>query len=289
MTDTDLKEETRRILYEYLPTSADQVAGRLEDLWSQVPASEGGAALVKAEVREGYKALGVPVPALTEIGQEIGRVARERVDDFLPLARLLWAQGGREGRLVACTFLGDMELAAPERVLPTVLELAPTCLTWEECDQLAMRALEPIVRKRPEEYLSRMDEWVRHENKWVRRAGITVVGRLPMKHPGYTETCLDMVEPALGDPDRDVQRAVSFAVRLAARGDPRAVHRFIERQSHRTDAASLWVLCDAMRSMTKKLLPDFKGLLPLYRNWQTRVDARSQKSVAGAIRVLEGS
>ncbi|HEM60812.1 MAG TPA: DNA alkylation repair protein [Chloroflexi bacterium] len=285
----DLKEETRRILAGYRPADASQVAGSLETLWSQVPATETGAALVKAEIREGYKALGVPVPALTEIGKEVGRVARKRVDDFLPLARLLWEQGGREGRLVACTFLGDMELAAPERVLPTILELAPTCLTWEECDQLAMRALEPIVRKRPEVYLSRMEEWVRHENKWVRRAGITVIGRLPMKHPGYTETCLDMVEPALGDPDRDVQRAVSFAVRLAARGDPRAVHTFIERQSHRTDAASLWVLCDAMRSMTKKLLPEFKGLLPVYRTWLTQVDARSQKSVVAAIRVLEGS
>ena len=285
----DLKEETRRILAGYRPSDAGQVASSLETLWSQVPTTEAGAALVKAEIRDGYKALGVPVPALTEIGKEVGKVARKRVDDFLPLARVLWERGGREGRLVACTFLGDMELAAPERVLPTILELAPTCLTWEECDQLAMRALEPIVRKRPEEYLSRVEEWVRHENKWVRRAGITVIGRLPMKHPGYTETCLNMVEPALGDPDRNVQRAVSFAVRLAARGDPRAVHKFIERQSHRTDAASLWVLCDAMRSMTKKLLPEFKGLLPLYRNWQTRVDARSQRSVAGAIRVLEGS
>jgi len=285
----DLKVETRRILAGYRPSDAGQVASSLETLWSQVPTTEAGAALVKAEIRDGYKALGVPVPALTEIGKEVGKVARKRVDDFLPLARVLWERGGREGRLVACTFLGDMELAAPERVLPTILELAPTCLTWEECDQLAMRALEPIVRKRPEEYLSRVEEWVRHENKWVRRAGITVIGRLPMKHPGYTETCLNMVEPALGDPDRNVQRAVSFAVRLAARGDPRAVHKFIERQSHRTDAASLWVLCDAMRSMTKKLLPEFKGLLPLYRNWQTRVDARSQRSVAGAIRVLEGS
>lgn len=289
MTDTDLKEETRRILYEYGPASADQMAGHLERLWSRIPSTESGMALVKAEVREGYKALGVPVPALTDIGQQIGKVARKQVDEFLPLARLLWEQGGREGRLVACTFLGDMELAAPEKLLPAILELAPSCLTWEECDQLAMRALEPIVRKRPDEYLGRMQVWVGHDSKWVRRAGVTVIARLPMKHPRLTETCLDMVEPALGDEDRDVQRAVSFAVRLAARGDLGAVNDFIARQSNRTDAASIWVLCDAMRSMTKKLLPEFKGLLPTYEKWLTLVDARSQKSVAGAIRVLDGS
>jgi len=285
----DLKGETRRILAGYEPVNGGEVAGSLEALWSQVPTTEGGAALVKAEIRDGYKALGVPVPALTEIGKEIGKVARRRVDEFLPLARLLWEQGGREGRLVACIFLGDMELAAPEKVLPLILELAPSCLTWEECDQLAMRALEPIVRKRPDQFLGTMEEWVRHESKWVRRAGVTVIARLPMKRPEYTSTCLGMVEPLLGEGDPDVRRAVSFAVRMAARGDPTCVVDFIESQFHRTDPDSIWVLCDAMRSMTKKLLPEFKVLLPVYQNWLARVDARSQRSVASAIRVLEGA
>jgi hypothetical protein len=46
------------------------------------------------------------------------------------------------------------------------------------------------------------------------------------------------------------------------------------------------VLCDAMRSMTKKLLPQFKELLPIYENWLTVVDPKSQRSVASAIKAL---
>lgn len=282
----DLKEETRRILETYDPQRADETALALEALWSQVPITEGGAALVKAEIREQYQALGVPVPALGEIGQEIGKVARKRVDDFLPLARLLWDQYGREGRLVASTFLGPMELAAPEPVVPVIEELARTCITWEECDQLAMRALEPIVRKDLEGYLATMIPWVGDPNKWVRRAGITVIARLPMKHPEYTETCLRMVEPVLDDEDVDVRRAVSFAIRLSARGDPHVAAVFIERQAHRTDPASIWLLCDAIRSMTRKLLPHFRALLPIYENWLSSVDAKSQRSVASAVKIL---
>lgn len=283
----NLKDETRRILEAYDPQRADETAKAMEELWSEVPIKEGGAALVKAEIRAEMKALGVPVPALGEIGQEMGKAARKRVDDFLPLARLLWDDYGREGRLVASTLLGPMELAAPDRVMPAIEELARTCMTWEDCDQLAMRALEPIVRKRPAEYLATMNHWVEDPNKWVRRAGITVIARLPMKQPEYTERCLRMVERALGDEDVDVRRAVSFAVRMGARGDPEVVAVFIERQADRTDAASIWVLCDAIRSMTKKFLPHFKRLLPLYQNWLDSVDARSQRSVASAIRVLE--
>jgi 3-methyladenine DNA glycosylase AlkD len=179
-----------------------------------------------------------------------------------------------------------MELAAPDRVIPATEQMARTCLTWEDCDQLAMRALEPVVRREPETYVVMLERWVEDPNKWVRRAGITVIARLPMKHRAYTETCLRMVEPALGDEDQDVRRAVSFAVRMGARGHSKVVVAFVKSQAHRTDAASIWVLCDAMRSMTKKLLPQFKELLPIYENWLTVVDPKSQRSVASAIKAL---
>jgi hypothetical protein len=158
--------------------------------------TEGGARLVKAEIREQIQALGVPVPALNEIGKGLGQVARRRVGDFLPLARL------------------------------------------------------------------------------------------PMKRPECTQTCLRLVEPALGDDDLDVRRAVSFAIRMGARGEPEAVVDFVNRQAHRTDAASIWVLCDAMRSMTKEFLPQFKELLPFYEHWLELVETKSKKSVASAIKAL---
>jgi len=285
----ELREETRRIVAAYEPLAVEDTAEALEALWSQVPATEGGVALVKAEIREEFKALGVPVPALSELGKEIGKDARKRVDDFLLLATLLWDQYGREGRLVASTFLGPMELAAPDRVIPAIEEMARTCVAWEDCDQLAMRALEPVVRREPETYLVMLERWVEDPNKWVRRAGITVIARLPMKRPEYTEKCLRMVEPALRDEDQDVRRAASFAVRMGARGDPEAVVAFVKSQAHRTDAASIWVLCDAMRSMTKKLLPEFRELLPIYENWLTLADPKSQRSVASAIKALRSA
>ena len=285
----ETREETRRIVAAYEPQSSEETARGLQKMWSEIPSTEGGAGLVKAEVREEFKALGVPVADLADIGKEIGKVARRRVDDFLPLARVLWDDYGWEGRLVASTFLGSMELTAPERVMPVIHQLAETCVGWEDCDQLAMRALEPVVRKQPDEYLDTLDPWVKDPDKWVRRAAITVIGRLPMKHPSYTERCLLMVEAALGDDDLDVRRPLSFAIRASAKGDTDAVKAFIERQAPRTDPASIWVLCDVIRSMTKKFLPQFKDLLPMYENWLATVDGKSQRSVASAINVLRSA
>lgn len=285
----DIKRETRRIIAAHRPQSSEATAEALQELWALIPPKDGGARLVKAELRDKLKALGVPVPVLKDMGSEVGKVARKRVDDFLPLARRMWDCYGREGRLVSSTFLGSMELAAPERVIPVLRELAETCITWEDCDQLAMSALEPVVRKEPEQYLHRLESWVHDPSKWVRRAAIIAIGRLPMKQPAYTESCLLLVEPALGDEDLDVRRALSFALRTAARAAPNAVVAFIERHAQRTDPASVWVLCDTIRNMAKKVLPQFKDLLPLYEGRLEAVDAKSRRSVASAIKVLRSA
>jgi hypothetical protein len=147
----EIGEETREIVAAYDLQSIEQTARALEGLWSGISPTESGDALVKAEVREEFKVLGLPVAALGSIGKEIGKVARQRVEDFLRLAEALREEYGREGRLVASTLLENMGLKVSEDVIPVARNLAETCVAWEDCGQLAMRALEPIVRKQRED------------------------------------------------------------------------------------------------------------------------------------------
>ncbi len=274
-----------QIIGDYSPADPDSTAAALYDVWLQ--ATPTGIDLVKAEQFLGLKTAGTPVAVLKAMGQEIGKAARKRVADFIPLACHLWDNYGREGRIVVSTFLGAMELAAPAVVMPLIYQLAQTCIAWEDCDQLAMTALEPIVRKNPEDYLDRLAPWVADENKWVRRAAITAIGRLPMKRADYTARCLELVEPALSDPDLDVKRALSFAIRVSARGQIAPVCDFILAHRDVADPDSIWVLCDVIRSMTKALLPQFADLLPIYEAWLETADARTQRSVESAIKTLK--
>ena len=294
----DAKEaasKTRDILKDYDPAAPAAIADALRGVW-RAAAPElapqlipGGQPFVRdwGIRRTDYEAVGTPVPVLRAIGQEIGRVARKRVEAFLPLARLLWDRYGREGRVVTTVFLGPMELADPERVVPVILDMARTCEFWEDCDQLAMRALEPVLRREPEAWLAQFGEWVRDESKWLRRAALTALGRLPMVEPEYTARCVELVSPALGDADTDVKRALSFAVRLCARGEIEPVKQFVRDHAGRTDADSLWVLSDVARSMTPAFLPEFVDLLPIYEAWLETAEPKARRSVEGAIRVLQ--
>ena len=162
------------ILAAYDPGRPIDTADALRRLWLQYESKSIGA--IKAEQREQQETVGIAVPVLKAIGQEIGKAARKRVEGFIPLTRLLWDAYGREGRVVAAIPLGKMELVAPKRIMPMLMILCRTCVTWEDADRLAMDSLEPIVRKEPEQWLSAMEPWLRDENKWVRRTGVTVVG-----------------------------------------------------------------------------------------------------------------
>jgi 3-methyladenine DNA glycosylase AlkD len=279
-------QQVGAILVDYNPTAPVVTADRIRHLWLQFEPKS--MEVIKAEQRAQQETIGIPVPILKAIGKAVGKPAAECVSGYLPLACLLWDSYGREGRVVAVHCLGMMERVAPDSLIPVLLTLCRTCLTWEDADQLAMNALEPIVRKDPEEWLGAIEPWLADENQWVRRAGITVVARLPMKYPPYTGRCLDLAERLLLDQEMDVKRAVSFAIRLAARGDVAVTREFLSRQVPPNDAAATWVLCDAVRSMAKKLLPAFQSLLPQYEEWAAHPDlsSRDRRSVESAVRTL---
>jgi 3-methyladenine DNA glycosylase AlkD len=228
---------------------------------------------------------------LKSIAEEISRVARNQVDDYLPLIELLWNEYGREGRVIAVIPLGAMELTCPEKVIPLLKELCRTCLTWEDADRFAMDALEPVVRKKPEEWLSVTESWLDDESKWVRRAGMIVIGRLPLKRPDYTRQCLGLIERLIYDEEEDVKKAVSFAIRLVTRAETAPVRELLRQHIPPANPTATWVLCDVIRSMAKIYLPEFVDLLPLFKEWSSveSLSAKERRSIQSAIKTLQGT
>jgi 3-methyladenine DNA glycosylase AlkD len=283
----EISNRVRSILDTFDPDSPKSTADSLREFWMTFePKSIGG---FRAELREQQETLGIPVPVLKSIGKELSKSAIKNVDDSIPLARLLWDEYGREGRVVAAIALGAMELVEPARIVILLKELCRTCITWEDADRLAMDALEPIVRKEPEDWIGAIEPWLGSKNKWIRRAGVTVLARLPMKQPYFTERCLELIEPLLADEEVDVRKAVSFAIRLSVRGELGPVKDFLGRNVPPENPNSTWILCDAIRSMTKKFLPEFAPLLPQYEAWakMSSLHAKDRRSVESAVRILQ--
>ncbi len=289
MTDKSIVEKVSAILQNYTANNPHPTAQALREYWLEFePRSVD---LIKAEQREQYEVTGTPVPVLKAIGTEIAKAAKKDVGGFLPLAQLLWDDYGREGRVVALIVFGAMEPVDPERIIPLLREVCKRCITWEDADHLAMDALEPVVRKQPEAWLGEIAAWLDDPNKWVRRAAITVIARLPMKHPAFTGRCLEYAALLLADTELDVKRAVSFAIRLCARADQDLARAFLEKHVSSADPATVWVLCDAIRSMADKIIAAFSPLLPYYQKWAEApgIGSQDRRSLESAIKVLQGA
>ena len=244
------------ILEAYNPNDPVLTARALREYWLEFEPNR-GIELIKAEQRAAYEAIGIPIPVLKSIGNEVARTARKNVIGYIPLVRTLWQECGREGRVIALIIAGAMELVEPEIIIPLLKEMCASCYSWEDADRLAMDALEPIIRKQPDRWLSEIESWLADRNKWIRRSAVTVVGRLPMKYPAFVERCFKLAESLLLDEDEDVKKAVSFAVRLCAKSNPGKVLTFLENQVPPANSGATWVLCDIIRSMDRKTILEF--------------------------------
>ena len=288
--NNNIAKEVASIIKSYTPSQPEVTAIALREFWLGFAPNK-GMALIKAEQREQFEAIGIPAPILKDIGNEIARAARNDVGGFVPLAQLLWDEYGREGHVVALIMLGAMELLEPEHVVPLLKDLGRSCVTWEDADRLAMDALEPVVRKDPDKWLSEIAIWLNDQNKWLRRASIIVIGRLPLRHPTYVNQCLEFTKRLLFDTDMDVKKAVSFAIRLCAKVDAAQVCAFLSKQVPASNPAAVWVLCDVIKSMDRKIIPAFSPLLPRYKEWSAtpELSSRDQRSIESAIQVLQAS
>lgn len=286
----DIAEKVASIIEGYTSSKPEVTAKALRKYWLEFEPNK-GLELVKAEQRKQFEAIGIPIPILKAIGNEVAKTARQDVNGFIPLAQLLWDEYGREGRVVALIIFGAMELIEPQRLVPLLKDLCKQCASWEDADRLAMDAVEPIVRKYPDTWLSEMEAWLKDENKWIRRASITIIGRLPMKHPAYTSQCLELTERLLSDTDTDVRRAVSFAIRTCARTDPQLAYAFLKKQVAAANSAAVWVLCDVIKSMDRRIIAEFAPLLPRYKKWGAapNISSKDKRSIESAIKVLQAS
>lgn len=288
LMNNDAAEKVASILSSYTSIDPDGIAQALRTYWLEFEPNQ-GVELIKADVRANYEAVGIPIPVLQVIGKEIAKAARRDLQGYLPLAQKLWDSYGREGRVVALIIFGAMVPVEPERLVPLLKELCKGCLSWEDADRLAMDAVEPIVRKYPDLWLGEIATWLTDENKWVRRASITIIGRLPMKHPAHVQQCLAYAEQLLLDTELDVKRAVSFAIRMCAKVNSRLAYDFLEKQLEAPNAAAVWVLCDVIKSMDRKITSTFSPLLPGYERWSasSEISAKDRRSLESAIKVLQ--
>ena len=137
----------------------------------------------------------------------------------------LWALDKREYQYVGLD-LGKRykEYFTPASIL-FIRKLITTKSWWDTVDTIASHMAGTIVFNYPET-VTIMDEWINHENMWIRRTAI--LHQLNFKDRTDLKRLFDYCKKRMNEPDFFIRKAIGWALRQYSYVDASAVIQFVK-------------------------------------------------------------
>jgi len=183
---------------------------------------------MQAYMKSATPYLGVRVPtvrALTRAEARLRPLATSA--DLADTVLGLWRTADyREERYAAIALLdtpGARRLREPG-LLGALRELIVTGAWWDYVDELAHRVGELLLGW-PAEVRPALLTWIRHDDRWLRRASI--ICQLGARDRVDTGLLTAAIEASIGDSDFFLRKAIGWALRDYARTDPAWVRSFV--------------------------------------------------------------
>jgi 3-methyladenine DNA glycosylase AlkD len=214
--------------------------------------------------------LGVRLPLLEATFRALVRELRGvRPARLLPLAEALARDPTRELRWFACWLLGRILPDDPEQAWQVLRRVAADADDWITVDTLAA-TIGPGILREPYRW-AELEQLVYSPSRWERRLVGSTIATIPHvdRPDGRTLDVatrgLALIGLLVGDPEPDVQKALSWALRSLAAVDPAGVTAFCRREAGRavatSDGARAWVVRDALPKLAPAEAAEVRGLI----------------------------
>jgi 3-methyladenine DNA glycosylase AlkD len=221
------------------------------------------------------------------VGKEIKKLIRTQSIEHIQLAKILWDRYGKEGKLISIYILSQIMSENPKHSLTFIYEIAKKCTYKEDCDNLAIKVIEPTFISQIEIYYDVLDKWIKDESKWIRRIAVTILGRIPKKKPEYTKKCLNILSTCLYDKDTDVIKSVSFALKLITHGNLEDVKKYLINNIGENNNSKIWIFSDFILNLKGNTLTSLNSLYSYYLEWYNNINEEQKKVLKPALNLLE--
>jgi len=235
--------------------------------------------------------LGVRLPLLESVHRALADELRGvRAARLLPVAEALARDSLRELRWFACWLLGRILPDDPERAWQVLRQLAAEADDWISVDTLAA-TIAPGILREPFRW-AELEQLVYSPGRWERRLVGSTVATIPFadraagRMPEVAARGLAMVGLLIGDPEPDVQRALSWALRNMAAIDPAGVTGFCWREGERAAATAdgdrAWVVRDTLAKLAPADAAGIRALLAGVRRRPGAANTSAASATAAA-------
>jgi 3-methyladenine DNA glycosylase AlkD len=171
--------------------------------------------------------LGVRTPVVRKLSAEYFQQLEDHdIDAVLKLCETLLQTGATENRTIAFDWAfrcrrqyRPEHFAVFERWLEVYVE------EWGGCNDLCTHALGDIILRYPE-FLPRLKEWTRAENRWLRRGSAVSLVYAARKGELLSDI-FAVAQALLEDPDDMVQKGCGWLLKVASKIDEAEVFKYV--------------------------------------------------------------
>jgi len=192
---------------------------------------------------------GTPLPVLRVIAAEIARYGKKKPQSVLPVLKTLWDNGSFEERQIVGKVMERMAKKYPAECLALAPGFLPTLNNWANCDNLACFGMEAVVFQRTDEVLPLCEQWVRDENKWIRRFGVVVLRAF--QKADVPERVFEILDLVRQERDGDVKKAVAWILRdLSKRHAARVIEFLLSWAQTEPNKDTMWMIKNGMKKLS---------------------------------------
>lgn len=181
---------------------------------------------MKAYLRDQFDMYGIRTPVRKTLYKDL--MAQTKTWTYPEVESLMvwcWDQEQRDYQYFGIDLMQRWKNKLPEEALDFVKYLITNRSWWDTVDLLATNPLGSLCRKYPSAW-SAMDEWIDHENMWLRRSAI--IYQLKSKNELDEERLLHYCQKRMNEEEFFIRKAIGWALRQHTRVNPELVRKFVK-------------------------------------------------------------
>jgi 3-methyladenine DNA glycosylase AlkD len=164
----------------------------------------------------------------------------------------LWKEGKRDERLIVISALEKVSKKDYENSKQFVLNVLEDISDWEICDQLALKVIVNLAVQNQKEIFSLLDQWIKSKKKWIRRLAVATIPPYIRAEKTESKVCLQLLAKVMREEDKDVKKAIGWALREITKKAPKSVFRFLKNWAKIKDKNTKWIIRNGMKKLAKE-------------------------------------
>lgn len=177
--------------------------------------------------KEKIKLYGVKAPTVRKISKEYFKLIKELTkSEIFDLCESLWQSGFIEESFIACNWSYYIH----KKYEPADFEVFDRWIhnyvtNWASCDTLCNHTIGEFIETFPE-YLERLKDFAKSDNRWVRRASaVSLI--IPARKGKFLKDIIEIADILLLDKDDLVQKGYGWMLKAASESDQQVIFEYV--------------------------------------------------------------